>query len=57
MDKKFSINNEELMNNLLALAMMCLNNDTDNCDLTISTDKGKIICHVQFEEALESEGE
>lgn len=55
MDKKFSINNKELVNNLLALAIMCSNNDTDNCELTIPLNGGEIICHIQFEGALESE--
>lgn len=57
MDKEFTINNQDLLDNLLALALMCYRNDTDNCDLTITTDRGAIICHIEFEGRLaESEG-
>ena len=52
MDKEFTINNQDLLDNLLALALMCYRNDTDNCDLTITTDRGAIICHIEFEGRL-----
>lgn len=52
MDKEFTVDNKELVDNILALAIMCNNNDTDNCDLTIYTARGDIICHIQFEGKL-----
>lgn len=55
MDKEFTINNEELLYNLLTLAKMCADNGTDSCDLTITTDKGDIICHIEFEGELKGQ--
>ena len=39
-----AIDNKELVDNILELAIMCNDNDTDNCDLTICTVRGDIIC-------------
>lgn len=44
-----TINNKELASDLLALAVMCANEGTDNCDITLTTSKGKINCHIEFE--------
>lgn len=53
MNKEFKINNQELLeDNLIALAITCIDNDTDSCNLTISTEKGEIICHIKFEGKL-----
>lgn len=42
------INNQEFASNLIALAIMCANEGTDNCDITLTTTKGKINCHIEF---------
>jgi hypothetical protein len=44
-----TINNKELASDLLALAVMCANEGTDNCDIALTTTKGKINCHIEFE--------
>lgn len=49
MDKEITINNEELAKNLVALALVCECNDTDNCDMALHTKKGNIIAHIDFE--------
>ena len=46
-----SIDNKELATGLIALAIMCANEGTDNCELTLTTSKGKINCHIEFSEA------
>lgn len=46
-----TIANKELAVNLLTLAVMCSNEGTDNCDITLTTSKGKINCHIEFSEA------
>lgn len=46
-----TINNKELANDLLTLAIMCASEGSDNCDITITTSKGKINCHIEFLEA------
>lgn len=46
---KMTINDKELANKLTALALICVNEGTDNCDLTITTSKGILICHIEFE--------
>ena len=46
-----TINNKELASDLLALAVMCANEGTDNCDIALTTTKGKINCHIEFEGA------
>lgn len=46
-----TINNEDLMNSILTLAYMCASQDTDNCDLTLNTSKGSLVCHIDFEYA------
>ena len=51
---KMTINNKELVTNLLALSIMCANEETDNCDIILSTSRGKINCHIEFSE-IESE--
>ena len=45
---KTTINSQELANNLVALAFMCANTGTDNCDLILTTSMGKINCHIEF---------
>ena len=45
-----SIDNKELATGLIALAIMCANEGTDNCELTLTTSKGKINCHIEFSE-------
>lgn len=48
---KITINSRELANNLVALAFMCANTGTDNCDLILTTSMGKISCHIEFSRA------
>lgn len=43
------IDNKELATDLITLAVMCANEGTDNCDITLTTSKGKINCHIEFE--------
>lgn len=43
-----TINNKELATDLLTLATMCASEGTDNCDITLTTTKGKINCHIEF---------
>ena len=50
---KIKINNKKFASYLLALAVMCGEEGTDNCDITITTSKGKINCHIEFSEAEE----
>ncbi|MBR6646963.1 MAG: hypothetical protein IKL09_05540 [Clostridia bacterium] len=45
---KMTISNKEFASSLFALALMCANEDTDNCDLTLESSKGKLICHIEF---------
>jgi hypothetical protein len=45
-----TINNKELASNLIALAIMCAGEGTDNCDIQLTTSKGKINCHIEFSE-------
>lgn len=45
-----TINNKELTTDLLTLAIMCANEGTDNCDIALTTSKGKINCHIEFSE-------
>lgn len=47
---KGTINNKELTTCLLTLAVMCANEETDNCDIILTTSKGKINCHIEFSE-------
>ena len=44
-----TINNKELATGLITLAVMCANEGTDSCDITLTTSKGKINCHIEFE--------
>lgn len=44
-----SIDNKELATDLITLAVMCASEGTDNCDITLTTSKGKINCHIEFE--------
>lgn len=44
------INNKELATYLVTLAVMCANEETDNCDIILNTSKGKINCHIEFSE-------
>lgn len=43
-----TINNKEFASNLIAIAIMCAENDTDNCDLELTTGMGVINCHIEF---------
>ena len=45
-----TIKNEEFASDLIALAIMCANEGTDNCDVQLTTNKGKINCHIEFSE-------
>jgi hypothetical protein len=45
-----TIDNKELATDLIALAVMCASEGTDNCDITLTTSKGKISCHIEFSE-------
>lgn len=51
--KNVKINNKKFASYLLALAVMCGEKGTDNCDITITTSKGKINCHIEFSEVEE----
>lgn len=42
------INDKELASGLTALAIMCACEGTDECDITITTTKGNINCHIEF---------
>lgn len=42
------INDKELASGLTALAIMCASEGTDGCDITITTTKGSINCHIEF---------
>lgn len=55
MGKAITIKDKELANNLLTLAIMCASNDTDNCDIKITTSNGVINCHIEFSEAEDEE--
>ena len=48
---KIKIINKKFASYLLALAVMCGEEGTGNCDITITTSKGKINCHIEFSEA------
>lgn len=52
-----TINNEELASSLIALAILCMENGTDNCDLTLTTSNGKIKCEITFKAIKEDEEE
>ena len=45
-----TINNKELAVYLLTIAVMCANEGTDNCDIILTTSKGKINCYIEFSE-------
>ena len=45
-----TIDNKELASDLITLAVMCASEGTDNCDITLTTTKGKINCHIEFSE-------
>lgn len=51
-----TINNKELVTDLLALAVMCASEGTDNCDISLTTPKRKLNCHIEFSD-VESEDE
>ena len=42
------LNTKELASTLVALAIFCMNEGTDNCEIPLITSKGKIKCHVEF---------
>lgn len=43
-----TIDNKELATDLITLAVMCASEGTDNCDITLTTSKGNINCHIEF---------
>ena len=47
---EMTINNEELAVNLTALYLLCIGQETDNCDIVIKNKKGKFNCHIEFSE-------
>ncbi len=47
---EITIKNEEFASNLIALALMCAENGTDNCEVQLTTSKGKINCHIELSE-------
>lgn len=51
------INNKELSNILITLAVMCANEGTDNCDITLITNKGNMNCHIEFSEVMNYESD
>lgn len=57
MNEKFVINNKDLASHLTALFIMCLENDTDGCDIEISTKKGNFMCHIEFSAVEPQESE
>ena len=54
---EMTINNKELATDLITLAVMCSNEGTDNCDITLTTTKGKINCHIEFSKVIEDGNE
>lgn len=48
---RVTINNKELATYLITLAIMCANEGTDNCDIILTTSKGKINCNIEFSDA------
>jgi hypothetical protein len=52
-----TINDQELATNLVALAFMCANSGTDNCDLILTTSMGKINCHINFSKVEDDNAE
>ena len=48
-----TIKNKVLATDLLTLATMCANEGTDTCDITLTTSRGKINCHIEFSEVVE----
>ena len=48
-EETITINNKDLASNLITLAIICATEGTDNCDISLTTSKGKINCHIEFE--------
>lgn len=48
-----TIKNEELAANLLTIAILCAHEETDSCDITLTTSIGKINCHMEFSEVVD----
>jgi hypothetical protein len=40
---------------LIALAIMCANEGTDNCDIALNAIKGNINCHIEFNTVCKNE--
>ena len=49
--------NKVLATDLLTLATMCANEGTDTCDITLTTSRGKIKCHIEFSDVEDSQCE
>ena len=57
-ENSYTIDNKDLADHLTTLALMCIANDTDNCDITLSNKKlGNIRCHIEFSNIDEQTGE
>ncbi len=53
---RMMIKNKELATDLVTLAIMCAKEETDNCDIILTTSFGKINCHIEFSEVENSAG-
>jgi hypothetical protein len=49
MDHTFELDNKELSLDLLSLCIMCAEQDTNACDITISAQKHRVKCHLEFD--------
>ena len=52
---KGTINDHNLATALFTLALMCTEEGTDNCDLTLTSLKGTLHCHIEFTGELDYE--
>ena len=52
-----TIINDEFSANLLALATMCAKEETDTCDVVVTTSRGKVNCHIEFSVIKSQESE
>lgn len=48
MENAFDINDKDFCSKLVALCILLAKNNTDNCNLTISTSKGDVNCYIEF---------
>lgn len=56
MSDVLTINDRALAIDLLSVAYMCAENDTDNCDIEVNTTKGVIKCHIEFTKVGDNNG-